>query len=77
MIRVTTRTSVEIEAPLCVKELASALGVSAHFVYQMRACGFVMEWDADIRGASATEAGAREWIKATNFRIVKGRGRIE
>ena len=77
MITVTSKTSIEVNAPLCVKELAAALGVSAHFVYQMRACGFAMEWSAELRCQAASESSAREWIKTADFRIVNGRGRVK
>jgi len=42
------------DAQLTVKELSAALGVSAHFVYQMR-------WNAEARGQTTTEAEARNW----------------
>lgn len=59
---------------LTVKELAQALGVGIHFVYQMRACGFQMEWDAEARGQTVTESEARSWIAQNCFKIVRGRG---
>lgn len=61
---------------LSVKELAFKLGVSRHFVYQMRARGFPMAWDCDLRGYSTTEIEARTWLKATLFRLRDGRGVI-
>ena len=52
-MRATITTQTTIRTPgaeaQCVKELAGSLGVSAHFVYQMRACGFTMRWDARLR----------------------------
>lgn len=59
--------------PLRVKELAPALGVSMSFVYQMRACGFVMS-GARRDNQTATVAAARKWIEETGFRMVRGRG---
>lgn len=61
--------------PLFVKELAVALGVSTRFIYQMRACGFVMEGDVHQR-QKATVAEARAWIKENNFRLIKSKGMI-
>ena len=57
----------------CVKGLAEALGVSATYVYQMRACGFVMN-GVRRSGQTATVKAATEWIQRTGFRMVNGRG---
>ena len=57
---------------LCVKELAAAMQVGTHFVYQMRAHGFKMD---GLRGnQTATVAEAVGWIKENDFRLVHGRG---
>ena len=58
---------------LCVKELADGLGVSTRFVYEMRRCGFVME---GVHQA-ATLKSAVDWIKANDFRMVRGVGRVQ
>lgn len=60
---------------LCVKELAAAIQVGTHFVYQMRACGFTMHGPNGRRGnRTATAAEAARWIKENEFRLVNGRG---
>ncbi len=62
----------------CVKELAVALQVGAHFIYQMRTCGFRMGRQAGRRGSqTATVEEAIHWIMANDFRLVKGRGVIK
>lgn len=68
MIRITTKTRVEIAAPLCVKELADALGKHPSFVYAMRGAGFVMKWNADLRCEAATPDQAKDWLRETGFR---------
>lgn len=70
-VTITTRVVV---GRLCVKELAEALGVSVHYVYQMRACGFGMEWDGGSHCYTAPEEAAREWIGRNGFVIHNGRG---
>ena len=60
---------------LRVKELAESLRVSNRFIYQMRACGFCMRGDNHY-SQTATVQEARDWIKANNFRLVKGVGVI-
>lgn len=67
------------DAQLTVKELSAALGVSAHFVYQMRACGFPMaERLLDGYGLrpvlTATIAEAEAWIEANNFHLIHANG---
>lgn len=60
---------------LCVKELAVAMEVGTHFVYQMRACGFPMERVHGRRGRrTSTLANAVRWIEENEFRLVQGRG---
>lgn len=71
-MRATITTT--ISGPQSVKELAGTLGVSVHFVYQMRACGFSMEWDYASHCSLATEAQARAWLVRKRFRVIKGRG---
>jgi hypothetical protein len=68
MISVTTKTTVTISAPLCVKELAAALGKHASFVYAMRGAGFEMKWNADLRCEAATVPQAKQWLHKTGFR---------
>ncbi len=74
MITVTTKTSVEISAPLCVKELAAALGKALgrnthpSFVYAMRGAGFKMKWNAKLRCEVATLGEAQQWLEETGFR---------
>jgi hypothetical protein len=60
---------------LCVKELADALEVSTRYVYQMRACGFVMEGFRP-HGQTTTVKTAVEWIEKNDFRVVRGVGRV-
>jgi hypothetical protein len=64
-----------ISEPMSVKELAASLGVSLRFVYQMRACGFLMRGDTRHR-QTATPEEARAWIKENDFRLVKSFGVI-
>ena len=59
--------------PLLVKELATSLGVSTRFIYQMRACGFPMRGDTRYR-QKATLEDARAWIEDNNFRLKDGVG---
>jgi hypothetical protein len=73
-MRATITTT--IETPLCCKELAAALSVSVHFVYQMRACGFTMTWDSTARCEVADPREARAWLRRTKFRVVNGRGKV-
>ncbi len=61
---------------LTIKELAPCLGVSRHYVYQMRACGFVMEGVKHSNQTTTVEA-ALHWIKETQFRLHDGRGVIK
>lgn len=75
MITVTTKTKIEVEAqPLCVKELAAALGremgrnTHPSFVYAMRGAGFKMRWHATLRCEVATVAEAKAWLERTGFR---------
>jgi len=58
---------------LRVKELAESLRVSNRFIYQMRACGFPMRGDSHY-SQTATVQEAQDWIKANNFRLIKGIG---
>lgn len=69
-MRATITTT--IETPMCCKELAQALSVSVYFVYKMRSAGFLMSWNSDLRCSAATPAAARQWMKRTKFRIVRG-----
>ena len=64
------------EEKLCVKELAAGLGVSAQYVYQMRACGFVMEGLKRYNRTSTVEA-AVAWVRENDFRLVQGKGKVE
>ena len=70
----TTISTIPMDTPLCVKQLAAALDRHPSFVYCMRGSGFVMRWDATIRGEAATVNEARAWLKATGFRIINGYG---
>lgn len=63
--------------PMCVKELATSLGHGLTFVYQMRACGFRMTWDATERCEVSTLEKAQRWLKRTKFRLIRGRGVIK
>jgi hypothetical protein len=65
----------QISEPLSVKELAASLDVSLRFVYQMRACGFLMRGHTRHRQAATLEE-ARAWIKENDFRLVKSFGVI-
>jgi len=76
MLKVTTSVYVGHE-PMTVKELAAALRVSCHFVYQMRSCGFVMDWSSEVRREAATLTQARYWLKRTKFKVVNGRGKVK
>ncbi len=65
--------------PLTVKELADELGVSEHYVYQMHAAGFPMEWRTlpgcgRVKFLTATVESARDWIETHNFRLADGYG---
>lgn len=62
------------DSPLCVKQLAAALDRHTSFVYAMRAAGFVMKWNAELRCQAATVAEAKTWLQATGFRVIRGRG---
>ena len=73
-MRATITTT--IETPMCCKELAQALSVSVHFVYQMRACGFAMTWDSRTRCNVSNPKKARYWLKKTKFRLLDGRGKV-
>ena len=64
-----------MDCGLRVKELAESLRVSKRFVYQMRACGFPMR-GKERHSQTATTEEAHDWIKANNFRLVKGIGAI-
>ena len=69
----TTTPRTAIEEKLVVKELADALGVGKHYVYQMRRCGFVMRGETkDNQVASLGEAVV--WIEDNDFRLVNGVG---
>lgn len=63
------------EQKLCVKELASSLGVSTRYVYEMRRCGFTMEGLLKINRTSTAKEAAK-WVIENDFRIVDGFGRI-
>jgi hypothetical protein len=65
-MKVTIRTT--IDAPLCVKELAAALGKHASFVYAMRGAGFVMRWSSELRCEAATVEQAKQWLSKTGWR---------
>lgn len=70
---IQSRMAGDDAASLNVKELAAALGVSAHYVYQMRACGF--EMDGLLRmNRKATVNRAVRWIRRKGFRLMNGRG---
>ena len=73
----TATVKTTIEAGQCVKELAATLGVSTHFVYQMRARGFEMRWDHVSRCTVSTPAEARSWLQKTRFTVRRGRGVIK
>jgi hypothetical protein len=59
---------------LCVKCLAPVLGVSVRYVYEMRRCGFEMQGRPGEQRCTVAEAVA--WIEASDFRMVRGRGRV-
>lgn len=70
---IQSRMAGDDAASLNVKELAAALGVSAHYVYQMRACGF--EMDGLLRtNRKATVNRAVRWIRRKGFRLMNGKG---
>lgn len=71
----TLDSGLAADSGLRVKELAESLGVSKRFVYQMRARGFSMR-GKDRHSQTATVQEAQDWIKANNFRLVKGVGVI-
>jgi hypothetical protein len=73
MTSTAPKTFPQVRTPLLIKELATALGVSTRFIYQMRACGFPMTGDTRQR-QKATLAEARAWISANNFRLNDGKG---
>jgi len=58
---------------LCVKGIAFSLGVSTRYVYEMRRCGFPMH--GIHQAATLKEAVA--WIEASDFRMVRGIGRVQ
>lgn len=58
---------------LVVKELAWELGVSDHYVYQMRHCGFKMDGDRRCN-QTAKLRHARAWIYEHEFRLVDSLG---
>ena len=68
-----------INQPLTVKELAWELGVSVHYIYQMRACGFPMQ-EKLLAGyglrpvLTATLREAVEWIEENNFHLIHEHG---
>lgn len=74
------KSRLDAQVALPIKELAAELGVSEHYVYQMRACGFPMV-RRTLPGCggklflTATEADAREWIEANNFHLTHDGGR--
>ena len=59
---------------LCPKQLATELWRSTKFVYEMKRCGFPMDWNFQLHGFEATIDQARAWIKKTGFRLVNGKG---
>jgi hypothetical protein len=61
--------------PKTVKELAESMRVSMRFIYQMRARGFPMH-GRERHNQTATVREARDWIRASNFRLIKGIGVI-
>lgn len=65
--------TVESGEKLCVKALASALGVSSRYVYEMRRCGFQMEGNGHYQQVSTVEV-ARLWIDTQGFKILNGKG---
>ena len=71
MLTVTTKTTVEINTPMCVKELAPVLSKGVGYVYKMRMAGFPMNRNNGV--AEATPKQAMEWIKRVRFRIIHGR----
>ena len=71
MISVTTKTTVEIKTPLCVKALAPMIGVTVGYVYKMRMAGFTMRRKDGIY--EATPEQALRFIKRTKFRIIRGK----
>ena len=58
---------------LCVKQLAVALGVGEHDVYQLRARGFPMAKRPE-GGLEASAEFAREWIENSGFHLHRSRG---
>jgi hypothetical protein len=64
------------DAKLVAKELASALGVSIRYVYEMRKCGFQMVGEINYN-QETTLKDARFWIHSNNFRIIRGVGRVD
>ena len=58
---------------MTVKELAYYLGISTHFVYQMRACGFKMR-GRHYHSQTATSAEAVEWVVKNDFVLRDGWG---
>lgn len=73
MISVTTTTEVINDEKLSVKELASKLDRSEHYIYLAKASGFKMEWDFQTKCFVATEGKLRRWITRVNFRIAAGK----
>lgn len=76
-MRATITSTTTIETPLCVKELAAKIGVSTHYVYQMRAAGFPMRWDTTSHCYVTTWHAALRWRETRRFRLVRGRGRLK
>jgi hypothetical protein len=63
------------EEKLCVKGLASSLGVSVRYVYEMRRCGFHMEGRSKDN-QTATNRQAVDWITENDFKICDGVGYV-
>ena len=61
----------------CPKQLAAQLWRSVNYVYEMKRCGFPMDWNFKFHCFEATIDQARAWIKKTGFRLVKGKGVVK
>lgn len=59
-----------------MKQLAGALGVGSHYVYQMRRCGFPMARRPE-GGREASLDFAREWIANSGFHLHRSRGAVD
>lgn len=61
---------------MCVKELASSMLVSERYIYEMRRLGFKMS-GVKHTNQTATVNDAVAWIRANDFRMVRGIGSIK